>query len=216
MLIDIRPRLSRAFLTSSWLLAGIVAMVLAAPAMAADSNKIGSQLDSVAFAVDGAESSHGQNPSMWRPNPLGPQGPMQVSEKAATDVGGGDRFDSATNRALGRAYLALLFQRYGNWSDAVGAYNWGMAKLDGWIRAGRPAFELPIGVAVYVDRVLRDSRLCVVPDSAADCTTVPLMNARAAGTRPAGVRGPNKVDATLAKAALIAATFATDQFNRGR
>jgi hypothetical protein len=34
-----------------------------------------------------------QDLAMWRPNPSGPQGPMQVGEAAATDVGGGDRFD---------------------------------------------------------------------------------------------------------------------------
>ena len=69
------------------------------------------ELDRIAYAVDGAESSHGANPAMWRPNSAGPQGPMQVSDKAARDVGGGDRYDVAHNRALGRAYLALLYRR---------------------------------------------------------------------------------------------------------
>ena len=63
-------------------------------------------LDRVAYAVDGAESSHGEDLTMWRPDPSGPQGPMQVSGPAAADVGGGDRFDSTENRAIGRAYLA--------------------------------------------------------------------------------------------------------------
>ena len=35
-------------------------------------------LDRVATAVDGAESSHGKDIAMWRPDPFGPQGPMQV------------------------------------------------------------------------------------------------------------------------------------------
>ena len=87
------------------------------PASAAD-------LDRVAFAVDGAESSHGADLRMWRPEPGGPQGPMQVSAAAAFDVGGGDRFDLAQNRALGRAYLAQMYRRYGNWQDAIAAYNW--------------------------------------------------------------------------------------------
>ena len=33
-------------------------------------------LDRVATAVDGAESSHGKDLAMWRPNPSGPQGPI--------------------------------------------------------------------------------------------------------------------------------------------
>jgi hypothetical protein len=55
---------------------------------------------------------------------------MQVSEKAALDVGNGDRFEAEQNRALGRAYLALLYRRYGNWADAISAYNWGMGKVE--------------------------------------------------------------------------------------
>src|SRR4051794_9903903 len=41
-------------------------------------------LDRVASAVDGAESSHGKDIAMWRPDPSGPQGPMQGQR------GGGD------------------------------------------------------------------------------------------------------------------------------
>ena len=69
-------------------------------------------LDRVAFAVDGAESSHGADLRMWRPEPSEPQGPMQVSAAAAIDVGGGDRFDLAENRGpcLSRSPLSALRQ----------------------------------------------------------------------------------------------------------
>ena len=117
-------------------------------------------LDRVATAVDGAESSHGKDTAMWRPDPFGPQGPMQVGEAAATDVGGGDRFDPTQNRAIGRAYLAQLYGRYKNWPDAIAAYNWGLSTVDTWIRAGRPREKLLAGVAVYTMRVLNDSGLC--------------------------------------------------------
>jgi hypothetical protein len=113
-------------------------------------------LDRIAFAVDGAESSHGADPGMWRPALEGPQGPMQVTAAAALDSGGGDRFDLITNRQLGRAYLARLYRRYGNWADAVAAYNWGPGNLDAWIARGRPAAGLPLSVEQYRDRVLRD------------------------------------------------------------
>jgi hypothetical protein len=115
------------------------------------------ELDRIAFAVDGVESRHGMDLRMWRPEFAAPQGPMQVSLKAALDVGGGDRFDLRSNRLLGRAYLAQMFRRYGNWGDALAAYNWGPGNLDQWIAAGRPAYRLPFGVARYVSRVLRDA-----------------------------------------------------------
>jgi len=125
---------------------------LFAPASAAD-------LDRVAFAVDGAESSHGLDLRMWRLEPSGPQGPMQITQAAATDVGGGDRFDLVENRALGRAYLARMFRRYGNWPDAIAAYNWGPGNLDAWIGGGRAPSQIPLGVEHYRDRVLRDAAL---------------------------------------------------------
>jgi hypothetical protein len=116
-------------------------------------------LDRVAFAVDGAESSHGADLRMWRPEPGGPQGPMQVSAAAAFDVGGGDRFDLAQNRALGRAYLAQMYRRYGNWQDAIAAYNWGPGNLDAWIGGGRADDKLPLAVERYRNRVLREAAL---------------------------------------------------------
>ena len=120
-------------------------------------------LDRVAQAVAGAESSHGEDPGMWRPDPAGPQGPMQITEAAATDVGGGDRFDTTQNRAIGRAYLAQLYWRYKNWPDAIAAYNWGIRNLDTWVRAGRPSDKFLTAVAVYLRRVLHDSGLCDDP-----------------------------------------------------
>jgi hypothetical protein len=119
----------------------------------------GGELDRIAFAVDGIESRHGADLRMWRPEPDGPQGPMQVSLAAALDVGGGDRFDLRENRLLGRAYLAQLYRRYGNWADALAAYNWGPGNLDQWIAAGRRADMLPLEVARYVEHALREALL---------------------------------------------------------
>jgi hypothetical protein len=133
---------------------------------AAKATAVVSPLDRVAFAVDGAESSHGADAGMWRLDPAGPEGPMQVSEAAASDVGGGDRFDFDQNRELGRAYLAQLYRRYGNWPDAIAAYNWGIGRLNAWVKAGRPPDRLAMGVAAYLDRVLRDSGLCPTPPRA--------------------------------------------------
>src|ERR1700719_1770436 len=122
--------------------------------------KVANPLDRVAIAIDGAESSHGEDRGMWRPDPSGPQGPMQVSEAAAADVGGGDRFDLTQNRAIGRAYLAQLYGRYRNWPDTIAAYNWGPRNVDTWVKAGRPPEKLLAGVAAYTVRVLYDSGLC--------------------------------------------------------
>jgi len=120
-------------------------------------------LDRVAYAVDGAESSHGANAQMWRSDLDRPQGPMQVSAAAAADVGGGDRFDETANRALGRAYLFHMFRRYGSWPDAVAAYNWGPGRMDDWISGGRPFDKLPPAVARYRTRVMVASGMEIGP-----------------------------------------------------
>ncbi len=118
-------------------------------------------LDRVSYAVEGAESDHGTDPLMWGPDPNGPQGPMQISADAAEDVGGGNRFDARENRALGRAYLAQMYRRYGSWPDAVAAYNWGPGNMDAWISSGRPFDKFPPAVERYRVRVLVESSLGV-------------------------------------------------------
>jgi hypothetical protein len=142
-----------------WRGAAIVGVLLASYAGSAAAQR-SVVVDRVAAAVDGAESSHGQDLAMWRLDPSGPQGPMQVTAAAATDVGGGDRFDTDKNRAIGRAYLVQLYHRYKNWPEAIAAYNWGIGKLNAWLVAGRPPAKLAKGVAAYTDRVLRASGLC--------------------------------------------------------
>ena len=136
----------------------ITSLIFSNPASAGKARG-STELDRVVNALEGAESSHGTNPGMWRAEPAGPQGPMQVSEKAAIDVGGGSRFDMDQNRHLGRAYLGLLQRRYGNWADAISAYNWGMGRVDAWIKQGHRSEKLAPSVAAYVERVLRDSGL---------------------------------------------------------
>ena len=85
---------------------------------------------------------------------------MQVSEAAAIDVGGGNRFDAAQNREIGRAYLALLYHRYGEWPDAIAAYNWGIGNLDAWVRAGRPLDGSRSGCRVlFGPRLARQRRM---------------------------------------------------------
>ena len=154
------PRLHRASSRLFPLLV-MLAFIGAAPFASA-----GSVLDRIAYGVDGAESSHGVDPGMWRSEPNGPQGPMQVSAAAAADVGGGDRFDETENRTLGRAYLAHMFRRYGSWPDAIAAYNWGPGHLNEWIGGGRPADKFPAAVERYRTRVLVTSGLPVAEGAA--------------------------------------------------
>jgi hypothetical protein len=200
------------------LTACLVLVALGGGAVAGERFAVPTMLDRVAYAIDGAESSHGKNLAMWRPDPAGPQGPMQVGEKAAIDVGGGNRFDIAQNRAIGRAYLAQLFRRYGNWADAIAAYNWGIGNLDNWIRTGRTDQRLLTGVVAYLHRVLRDSGLCLDHNCEA-----PLLGAghaewqsalAARGDRAGGPGSPGLYH-VLAQAEQLAKSFGAQQAGLG-
>lgn len=149
----------------AWLTALLVSLHLVAapppsrsPAASAEvpHSNVPPDLARIAVAVEGVESSHGTDPRMWKPTLSGPQGPMQVSAAAALDVGLGNRFDAEQNRTIGRAYLAGLHRRYGNWTEAVAAYYWGPANLDRWIDAGRPLGDISNGLRTYLNRVVRE------------------------------------------------------------
>ena len=172
-----------ACLLGAWIAAASPPAAAPSPAVAAlppPLPALRSDLDRIAFAVEGVESRHGRDLLMWQPNLRGPQGPMQVTHAAAIDVGGGNRFDMAENRQVGRAYLANLYRRYGNWADAVAAYNWGPGKFDRWVAAGRPIGQLSAPVRAYVERIMREfvagpSIAVAVPAIAAPAPAAPVV-----------------------------------------
>src|SRR4051812_26121902 len=114
----------------------------------------------------------------------------------------GDRFDITQNRAIGRAYLSLLYRRYGNWPDAVAAYNWGLGRLDLWIRAGRPPEKFVPGVSRYARRVLHDSGLCSGATVAPEC-----FQGSTSSLTERGGRQPSAFNRNLVKAERLAAQF---------
>jgi hypothetical protein len=142
------------------------ALVWGDAAAAAAASAGGKVLAAIAHAVEGAESSWGSDPRMWRPDPAAAQGPMQITAAAAQDVGGGNRFDPRENLTIGRAYLAHMYRRFGSWPDAVAAYNWGPGHMESWIRSGRSTQKMPLQVMRYRARVLVAAAMPVPPEAA--------------------------------------------------
>ena len=135
---------------------------------------------------------------MWRLELNGLQGPMQVSAAAAIDLGGGNRFDMVENRQLGRGYLTLMYRRYGNWPDAITAYNWGPGNMDAWIASGRPIAGSPFEVDRYRDRVLRDATTVVTsiqPDANQAAAGPSPSSAQVGPTLAGQVQSPRRFDA---------------------
>lgn len=63
---------------------------------------------------------------------------------------GDDPFDTAANIQAGAAYLREMWDRYGDLSTALAAYNAGPGRADAWRRTGRP---LPAETIAYVARI---------------------------------------------------------------
>lgn len=53
----------------------------------------------------------------------------------------GDIFEPRENIKYGTYYLKVLYEKYGNWTYALCAYNAGMGNVDKWLKAER--FEIP-------------------------------------------------------------------------
>lgn len=78
-------------------------------------------------AVIGAESGGNPNAVSTGIGGVNAYGLMQIQPATAADLGLTNSFDPAANVNAGSTYLARLFQRYGNWTQALSAYNTGYA-----------------------------------------------------------------------------------------
>lgn len=58
------------------------------------------------------------------------KGLYQLMDKTAAGLGVTDPFDPDQSAKAGNMMLASLFKRYGNWRDALYAYNWGVGNVD--------------------------------------------------------------------------------------
>jgi Transglycosylase SLT domain len=112
-------------------------------------------LDRVAAAVEHQESG-GNDKAV---SPKGAKyglGAMQISEDVARDFKG-DRTDPVQNRSMGRAQLDKMYNRFGNWPDALAAYDMGATKTDEWIAGGRKG--LPKETQSYITNVGKNAGL---------------------------------------------------------
>jgi len=78
----------------------------------------------------------------------GASGLYQLMPRTAQGLGVNDVFDIRQNANGGNKYLAALYRKYGNWDDALAAYNWGPGNLD----SDKP---IPTSVNTYVNKVMK-------------------------------------------------------------
>ncbi|MGD9471710.1 MAG: lytic transglycosylase domain-containing protein [Novosphingobium sp.] len=88
-------------------------------------------------------------------SPVGAMGLMQIMPATWAMLTarfglGGDAFDARANIHAGAAYLRLMWDRYGNVSAMLAAYNAGPGRADAWVARGN---RLPAETVSYVARI---------------------------------------------------------------
>ncbi len=88
-------------------------------------------------------------------SPVGAMGLMQIMPATWTMLSarfglGGDPFEPRRNIHAGAAYLRLMWDRYGDISAMLAAYNAGPGRIDDWRTRGRP---LPAETVAYVAQI---------------------------------------------------------------
>lgn len=88
-------------------------------------------------------------------SPVGAMGLMQIMPATWAMLSarfglGGDAFDVRANIHAGAAYLRMMWDRYGNVSAMLAAYNAGPGRADAWLARGN---RLPAETVAYVTRI---------------------------------------------------------------
>jgi len=112
-------------------------------------------IESIVQAVIQRESSGRQTDASGKTltSPTGALGLMQL-EPATAKMLGVDPNDATQNVAGGTAYLQQLFAKYGDWFNALAAYNWGPGNVD---RALANGTSFPDGVNNYASGIMENA-----------------------------------------------------------
>ena len=98
---------------------------------------------SIALSVANAESGFNQSA-------VSSAGAIGIMQLEPSSFPGYDVTDESTNISLGVGYLAQLYNQFGNWVDALAAYNWGPGNMS----SGKP---IPSSVQGYASGVLSNA-----------------------------------------------------------
>ena len=159
-----------------------------------------SSLDLVAHGVELTESGGNQlgKDGKILTSPKGNLGVMQLGVDTAKGLGV-DPTNETQNREGGHRYLGQLFDKYGNWDQALAAYNWGPGNVDKWLEKGADPAKLPAETQNYVESVLRRSGLSDTASTAVvkGKRVLTLDEAREILGSPPGAKAPSTEDDNL-------------------
>lgn len=88
----------------------------------------------VSLALAQAQKESSSNPNAFNAK-SGATGLFQLEPGTASDYGVTDPTDAQQNAEGGLSYLSDLFDRFGNWAEALAAYDWGPTNVNDAIAA---------------------------------------------------------------------------------
>jgi len=100
-----------------------MATILAIITAAANANGIPAPL-----AIAQGQQESGLNPNAYNPS-SGATGLFQLLPATAASLGVTNLTDPVQNAGGGMRYLAQMYQRFGDWAEALAAYDWGPTNL---------------------------------------------------------------------------------------
>lgn len=143
-------------------------------ALGADTGALSQQIQATATAQGVPPQlalSVAQTESSLDPNAVssaGAQGLFQLMPATAASLGVTDPLDPTQNINGGIAYLAQLFQQFGDWATALAAYNWGPTNVMKYGAAAAPA-----STQNYVSSILAASGPAASASPSAPLTAAP-------------------------------------------
>jgi len=92
-------------------------------------------------------------------SPAGAFGLMQLMPGTASGLGVTNSADPYQNIMGGTKYLSQMYSKYGNWENALGAYNWGTGNMDSFLKTGlgKKGQPMPNETKKYIPSVMGKS-----------------------------------------------------------
>jgi len=169
---------------TTWLAAHSLAVPVRAetpvgpPAAVARALQAAARQSGVPFTVLAAVAHTESRYSPTAVSPAGALGLMQLMPATAAHLGVTNPFDPMQSALGGATFLHRMFTKYGNWAQALAAYNWGPGNVD----KHRAQSEWPAATRAYVANVLARS----VPELAASAvaTATPIVKVSSSAVLP--------------------------------
>lgn len=95
-------------------------------------------------------------------SPKGAIGVSQLMPDTAKSLGV-DPYNEEQNREGGQRMLGQMYDKYGDWTKSLMAYNWGPGNVDNWLAKGSPPAAVPLETRRYIGAILGNQSLAPSP-----------------------------------------------------